>query len=1719
MKKPFLLFILLTCFFGQAQYTTIPDANFEKALIDLGIDSGAIDGKVLTANISTITKLDIQKKAIQDLTGIEAFLSLENLQCKVNSLTTLDLSKNTALTDLDISFNKLSFLDVSKNLNLTVLICAYNNNLGGLDISSNTNLKFLHCFACNIFNLDVSNNTALSVLDCNRNNIKFLGLSKNLNLTELNCASNMLTSLDVSKNTNLKHLNCSFNQILNLDVSKNTTLPHLNCEKNQISILDVSKNINLKNLYCGRNEISDLDVSKNINLTVLTCSYNKLSSLDVSKTQLLDGLYCGDNKLSSLDVSKNTALTRLVCQNNQISVLDVSANTDLNFFLCDNNQLLSLNVSKNPKIDSLYCNNNLLTDLNLKNGNNKNIDLSYFNLKSNPKLTCIQVDNSEYSNSNWSSKKDATASYSENCSKTTNIINPPVITATGNQTYCPNTSIKIVTGVTITHDPSETGTDAIYIQISSGYVNGQDLLALANPLLHPTITTSWSASEGKLKLYSPTGIQVTYTDFEAAIKDVTYTNSSISPSGTRNFSINLGFGSANYLPSNGHFYEYMASPGIIWTAAKDAAAARTYYGLQGYLATLTAADEAQLAGAQAPGTGWIGGSDAQIEGTWKWVTGPEGLANGGTGTTFWTGKGNGTTTPPFNYANWNSPNEPNDSGNNEDYAHITSPAVGNLGTWNDLPVQGNAINVANGNYFPQGYIVEYGGMPGEPTLQISASTKIIIPKITSSTPSAICGSGSLILQATATDGTVNWYTTPTGGTSIYTGNSFTTPNITTTTSYYVDASNGSCPNGPRTEIIATIKPLPNLPQIAISSTSPVLYCLNDTAIPLAATADSNCKLNWYTQAVGGIASATSPIPITTTAGSTTYYVSQTNTISNCESPRAAIIVTVNPLPTVPTANNISYCNNETAAPLTAIATANCTLNWYPTATGGTPSATSPTPSTTVVGTTSYFVSQTITSTGCEGPRAEIIVNVNQLPTAPIVSNIAYCNLETAIPLTATASPNCTLNWYAASVGGTSSATSPTPSTATVGTTKFYVSQTIVATGCESPRSEISVIINSLPIVNDVTIIQCDADLVVDGKTLFNLTVNNAQISANYTNETFTYYTTLNGAKNAIPVDLIPNELAFQNTTPTQMDVWSRITNKTTGCFSVAKITLKVPATNINPNTKIPFPAVCDDFLDVNGNNNINNNNRDGITTFDFSSTKAIIQALLPPTDVYNINYYRNQADALAELNVISDISNYRNIGYPNSQDIWIRIDSNLDNACYGLGPYLTLNVEALPIANAVTIPRQCDDNTDGIFTFNTLNLESTLLNGQLNKTVTYFDQANNPLKDANGILIKSPFPATFTSTSQTIKAVVTNNTPQHCYDETTIQFIVDQSPVAFAVPSNLTTTCDDEPNPIDQDGKFAFDTATFESTILGGQTGMIVKYYDQNNMLLPSPLPNPFVTNTQNITAQVQNPLNTTCTASTTLNFIVNPVPNIDLNLDGSANELVCQNDSAFFVTLDAGITDGSSTTNYDYTWTKDGVHTGTNSPTLDVNAEGVYTVEVKKHSGCSRIRTLTVTASNIASITSVDVVDLTEVNTITVNVTGPGVYEYSLDEPNGFWQDSNFFNNVPAGVHVVYVNDKNGCGSVHQEIVLVGVPKFFTPNGDGYNDYWSIKGVNETYNSNSIIYIFDRYGKLLKQWVPSLNQGWDGTFNGVPLPADDYWFTLKLEDGRETKGHFSLKR
>ncbi|WP_159090666.1 hypothetical protein [Aquimarina aquimarini] len=285
---------------------------------------------------------------------------------------------------------------------------------------------------------------------------------------------------------------------------------------------------------------------------------------------------------------------------------------------------------------------------------------------------------------------------------------PPSIVVSGDQPFCPNAtnSKQIVQSVTIT-DPDDTTVDEISIQISTGYVNGQDLLTLTGS--HPNITDSWNATEGRLFLTGP----ATFAEFEAAILAVVYSASGASPPELKEFSVVIG--NALFLPETGHFYEFVPSAGIRWDDARDAAATRTYFGLQGYLTTLTSPGEAAFAGSQITGNGWIGANDEAAEGQWMWTTGPE------AGTLFWIGDETGTVVPgEFEF--WNG-GEPNNCCGGEDYAHITAPGIGTPNSWNDLPIQGGAIG---GSYASQGYIVEYGGMPGDTPLQISGVTRLRI---------------------------------------------------------------------------------------------------------------------------------------------------------------------------------------------------------------------------------------------------------------------------------------------------------------------------------------------------------------------------------------------------------------------------------------------------------------------------------------------------------------------------------------------------------------------------------------------------------------------------------------------------------------------------------------------------------------------------------------------------------------------------------------------------------------------------------------------------------------------------------------------------------------------------------------------------------------------------------------------------------------------------------
>ncbi|MDB4293371.1 T9SS type B sorting domain-containing protein, partial [Maribacter sp.] len=171
----------------------------------------------------------------------------------------------------------------------------------------------------------------------------------------------------------------------------------------------------------------------------------------------------------------------------------------------------------------------------------------------------------------------------------------------------------------------------------------------------------------------------------------------------------------------------------------------------------------------------------------------------------------------------------------------------------------------------------------------------------------------------------------------------------------------------------------------------------------------------------------------------------------------------------------------------------------------------------------------------------------------------------------------------------------------------------------------------------------------------------------------------------------------------------------------------------------------------------------------------------------------------------------------------------------------------------------------------------------------------------------------------------------------------------------------------------------------------------------------------------------------------------------------------------------------------------------------------------CTTSKLVTVTASEIAIINDINITKQGNGSRIEVASDGIGDYEYALDDENGPYQDANNFDNLADGLYTVFVRDKNGCGIAQENVSILGYPKFFTPNADGQNDTWHLTSATNIEIVNGIS-IFDRYGKLLRILRPD-ELGWDGSYNGAPLPSSDYWFRAPLANGTEFKGHFSLKR
>ncbi|PBJ11433.1 T9SS type A sorting domain-containing protein [Flavobacterium sp. ACN6] len=393
MKTKLLLLLLLANFSIYAQYTAIPDINFERKLIELGIDSGAEDGQVLTASISQVKGLDVRASGISDLTGIEGFISLQTFICRDNSLTSLNLSQNKQLFDLDCANNLLQTLDVSENTLLYYFNCMNNdittldvtkniklqelviggNPISDIDLSTNKDLRRLAIFYSKFTTLDVSNNTGLADLDFSGNQITNIDLSNNVNLTDLVCSSNLLTNLDLSQNRSLVKLNCSYNKLSSLNISNNVVIKNLDCSSNKITSLDVSKNLVLNNLTCSGNKITTLDLSKNLVLASVSAGSNNLLNVNLKSGK--------NSLLTSVHLLSNPSLTCVQVDDAVYSASKWNSNVDSGVtFSTDCNQYTSISdpVFENKLIDLgidtdglnglvLNSNINTLTTLNVSN--------------------------------------------------------------------------------------------------------------------------------------------------------------------------------------------------------------------------------------------------------------------------------------------------------------------------------------------------------------------------------------------------------------------------------------------------------------------------------------------------------------------------------------------------------------------------------------------------------------------------------------------------------------------------------------------------------------------------------------------------------------------------------------------------------------------------------------------------------------------------------------------------------------------------------------------------------------------------------------------------------------------------------------------------------------------------------------------------------------------------------------------------------------------------------------------------------------------------------------------------------------------------------------------------------------------------------------------------------------------------------------------------------
>lgn len=699
------------------------------------------------------------------------------------------------------------------------------------------------------------------------------------------------------------------------------------------------------------------------------------------------------------------------------------------------------------------------------------------------------------------------------------------------------------------------------------------------------------------------------------------------------------------------------------------------------------------------------------------------------------------------------------------------------------------------------------------------------------------------------------------------------------------------------------------------------------------------------------------------------------------------------------------------------------------------------------------------------------------------------------------------------------------------------------TGCITVGNFKFLVKSGLRLIQPEQIVLCSDLSLGQNKAYFDLTVNNNVIINNIVDPgfIFTYYTSEADARaqlNAIPQNQVKK---YINISPIQA-IWITVTNEL-GCNSIISQTIvadAMPEPNMNPT------ALKSCIIDDKGNGSFDLRQADfnigrgtaGLGYFYYASL-ADLEADANELGI-EIDKDKNRVEILVETNtttIFAKVVNTKSIADPHCYVV-VKIDLNvIPSPVVKAGLHYTF---CLPAGSLV-------ENK----VFDLRSKDREILDGRdPNKfKVSYYKKAEDAIGNIN------PLPAKYTNETKFRQVIFVrvDDKETGCFGvgelvlniEPTVTAIKPAEGIIMCGASGATTET------------AIFDLRVKNAEIIGAQTGVSVKYYASMADFAANKNITNFdkyqnVSNPQEIIALVSNDLGkdviSYCTAITSFIIEVQSVPgkpNVIAN--GSDKEaFVCFNQDEKGV-MPILIDTGLSLDDFDFRWFKDNKTFGApNASYISVKESGNYSVDIKFKNGkkdcystTSNIIKVTVSKELAIKIKGQDQSGLVgsfdendgatnihiEEPTNVYDANGALVIGYEFALNDGIYQDGRSFYNVTNGTHRIWVRESTGAGRAcpqYKDFFVLGYPKFFTPNGDGYNDTWNIPALKG--HPEAVIYIFDRYGKLLKQISPR-DSGWDGTFNGKMMPSSDYWFTVEYQaDGLPSykvnyKGHFSLKR